>query len=135
MTCEEFRSHLNAMLDSEALTLSRDLQAHRAGCVTCADYATQILAIHALLRDIPAEPAPLSLMRSLQSIPASTWTFKTLQPEILRAALLLLPPLGLLILQKFLSEPMLIILEIVVILFGLVTWSTSILRPFFLASR
>lgn len=135
MTCEEYRTHLNALINNESLEVAQDREAHRVSCVACAEYAAQIVAIHALLRDIPAEPAPLSLTHSLRSIPASTWTFKTLQAEILRAALMLLPPLGLLILQNFLSEPIVLILQIGVILFGLVTWSISVLRPFFLASR
>lgn len=135
MTCEEFRTHINAVIDNEALAFSQDHEAHRASCLACADYATQIRAMHALLREIPAEPAPPSLIRSLRNIPANVRRPETLKPEFLRAALLLLPPLGLLIVQKFLPDSTFIILQIAVILFGLVTWATSVLRPFFLASR
>lgn len=135
MTCEQFRTHLNAMIDNEAVGFSEGHEAHRASCVACAEYAAQIRAMHTLLRKIPMEPAPPSLMRSLRSIPANVRRPETLKPEFLRAALLLLPPLGLLILQKFLPDSTFIILQIAVILFGLVTWATSVLRPFFLPSR
>jgi hypothetical protein len=93
MNCDEFRERCHLLMDARRTELTdEEMQAHAGVCQDCADFQTQLIAIDAGLRDLPAPVIPAPLLDSIRSmsqpedLPSPAW-----RPDVERAARYLIP--------------------------------------------
>ena len=95
MNCDEFRERCHLLIDARKSELAdEEMLAHAGVCQDCADFRTQLIAIDAGLRDLPAPMIPAPLLDSIRRmgqpevLPSPAW-----RPDIERAARYLIPGL------------------------------------------